>query len=75
MVFETIRRLLAEQLEISEDQITLDTDIIEDLGADSLDIVELIMSIEEEFGIVITDESANGLHTVREVVDFIEGLM
>ncbi|MGI5935895.1 MAG: acyl carrier protein [Oscillospiraceae bacterium] len=75
MVFETIRRLLAEQLEISEDSITLDTNIIEDLGADSLDVVELIMSIEEEFGIVITSDNVSDLYTVRQVVDFIKGLL
>ncbi|HHU21821.1 MAG TPA: acyl carrier protein [Clostridiales bacterium] len=75
MVFNRIRRLLTEQLEISEDRITLDTNIIEDLGADSLDLVELIMSIEEEFGIVITSESVSELYTVRQVVEFIEKLV
>ena len=74
-MYETIRNLLAKQLEISPDLIHEDTNIVEDLGADSLDVVELIMSIEEECGIVITDESAANLFTVREVVEFIEGLL
>jgi acyl carrier protein len=75
MVLEKVRELLAEQLEISVDEITIDTDIMEDLGADSLDVVELVMSLEEEYGIVITDENAGDLHTVRQVVDFIEKLV
>lgn len=57
MVFEKLRALLARQLEISEDKITMDTHIVDDLGADSLDVVELIMSLEDEYGIVITDEA------------------
>lgn len=75
MVFEKLRTLLADQLEISEDKITMDTNIIDDLGADSLDVVELIMSLEEEYGIVITDDAIRELYTVREVVEFIEKLI
>lgn len=72
MIFEKVRALLAEQLEIDEEQITMETNIVDELGADSLDVVELIMSIEENFGIIITDESAAGLVTVRQVVEFLE---
>lgn len=72
MYFEKVRKLLASQLEIDEDQITMDTNIVDDLGADSLDVVELIMSIEDNFGIVITDEEVSGLTTVRQVVEFLE---
>ena len=67
--------MLAEQLEIDEDKITMDTNIIDDLGADSLDVVELIMSLEDEYGIVITDEAVRELYTVREVVEFVEKLI
>lgn len=75
MVFEKVRELLAEQLEVSEDEISMDTHIVDDLGADSLDVVELITSLEEEYGIVITDEAIRELYTVREVVEFIERLV
>ena len=72
MFFEKVRELLSKQFEISEDQITMDTSIIDDLGADSLDVVKLIMSLEEEFNIVISEEAAAGITTVREVVEFLE---
>ncbi|MFR3290742.1 MAG: acyl carrier protein [Lachnospiraceae bacterium] len=61
MIFETVRELLAYQLEVSPESITPETDIFEDLGADSLDVVELVMSIEEEYDIVITDERAGNV--------------
>ncbi|MBQ8975079.1 MAG: acyl carrier protein [Oscillospiraceae bacterium] len=72
MVFDTIREMLADQLEISEDKISMETDILSDLGADSLDVVELIMGIENEYGIVITDEAVHNFRTVGDVVEFIE---
>lgn len=75
MVFEKVRQLLSEQLEINADEIGMDTNILDDLGADSLDVVELITSLEEEYGIMITDESIRELYTVREVVEFIEKLI
>lgn len=75
MVFEKLRKLLAEQLEISEDKITMDTNIVDDLGADSLDVVELIMSLEDEYGIVITDDAVRELSTVSDVVAFVEKLI
>lgn len=72
MVFETVRSILAEQLEVEESSITMDTNIIEDLGADSLDVVELITALESQYDIVIADDSAAELFTVREVVEFLE---
>ena len=72
MFFEKVRELLSKQFEISEDQITMDTSIVDDLGADSLDVVELIMSLEEEFNIVISEEAAAGITTVRAGVEFLE---
>ena len=72
MIFEKIRDLLAEQLEIDPATITMDTNILEDLEADSLDFVELVTSIEDEFDIVITDEAVGDFKTVRQVVEFLE---
>ena len=74
MTFERIRKALAEQLEIPEDKISMDTNIIDDLGADSLDVVELIMSLEDEFGIAISDEDAAQLYTVGRIVEYLEKL-
>ena len=75
MLFEKVRDILAEQLEIDPETITLDTNIIEDLDADSLDFVEMITSIEDEFDIVITDEKVGDFKTVRQVVDYLETLI
>ena len=74
MIFEKVRDVLAKQFEIDPETITPDTNLLDDLGADSLDVVELIMSVEDEFGIVIDDEAASNLLTVRQIVDFIEKL-
>ena len=72
MIFEKVRDLLAEQLEIDPATISMDTNILEDLEADSLDFVELVNSIEDEFDIVITDEAVGDFKTVRQVVEFLE---
>lgn len=70
--FETVRSVLAKQLEISPETITEDTKILADLGADSLDLVELVMTLEEGYNIIITNEIAGGLVTVGDVVAFID---
>ena len=69
MLFEKVRDILAEQLEIDPETITLDTNIVDDLDADSLDFVEMITSIEDEFNIVVTDEKVGDKVTFRIVVD------
>lgn len=75
MVFEKLREILASQLDIDAEQIGMDTNIMDDLGADSLDVVELIMALEDEFDLVITDEGVREMRTVREVTEFIEKLI
>ena len=70
-IFERIRGLLAEQLSIEEDTIEMSSNFIDDLNADSLDIVELIMTLEQEFNLSIPDEEAERIRTVGDAVDFI----
>lgn len=75
MVFEKIKTLLADQLEVDADEMSLDTKIAEDLGADSLDVVELLMSIEDEFEVEIPDEEIENLKTIGDVVEYIQNNM
>jgi len=71
-IFERVKKIVVEQLEISDaSQITPEANFANDLGADSLDSVELVMALEEEFGIEIPDEAAEKLATVQSAVDFI----
>ncbi|MER2150437.1 MAG: acyl carrier protein [Candidatus Limivicinus sp.] len=74
MYFDKVREALAKQFELDPDSITLETNLIDDLGADSLDVVELIMSLEDEFGVSISDEDAAQLYTVGRIVDYLENL-
>ena len=74
MIFENVRDALAQQFEVEPESITPDTNLIDDLGADSLDVVELIMSLEDMFGVSITDEDAAQLTTVRRIVEYLEKL-
>lgn len=71
-MLDKIRDILAQQFEVSADSITEDTNIVDDLGADSLDVVELIMSVEDDFGVAIPDEDAVELTTVGKIIDYIE---
>ncbi len=70
-VAEKVKKIVVEQLSVSEDQVTDDAKFIEDLGADSLDQVELVMALEEEFGADIPDEDAEKLTTVGEAIKYI----
>ena len=70
-VFEKVKNIIVEQLGVTEGSVTLEASFIDDLGADSLDIVELIMALEEEFGIEIPDSDAEKVVTVGDVVDYI----
>lgn len=71
-IFEKIKNIIVEQLGVAEASITLEASFIDDLGADSLDIVELIMALEEEFDIEIPDSDAEKVVTVGDVVDYIK---
>ena len=71
MIFEKLTEILAEQLAADQETMTLDTKIAEALGADSLDLVDLLMSIEDEFGVEIPDEEVENLHTIGDVVEYI----
>ncbi len=72
MIFEKIKATIAEQLSIDEEEITMESSFIDDLGADSLDIVELIMALETEFDLEIPDEDAEKISTVGDVVAYIK---
>jgi acyl carrier protein len=67
-----VQEIISEQLGVAADQVTPEASFIEDLGADSLDIVELVMALEEEYGMEISDEDAEKIRTVKDVVDYIE---
>ena len=71
-VEEKIRKIICEQLEASEEDVVAEASFVDDLGADSLDQVELIMAMEEEFGISISDEEAEKIITVRNAIEYVE---
>ena len=72
MIFDKIKEIFAEQLDADTEEMTMDTDIARDLGADSLDVVELLMSIEDEFQVEIPDEEIENIKTIGELVKYIE---
>lgn len=72
MVFDKIKDIIVEQLDVEEDAVTMEASISEDLGADSLDVVDLVMSIEESFDVEIPDEEVENIKTVGDIVKYIE---
>ncbi len=70
--FEQVKEVIVEQLNVNEDEVKPESRFVEDLGADSLDVVELIMALEEKFEIEIPDSEAENIKTVQDVVDYIE---
>lgn len=73
-VFEKVKALIVDELNIDASKVKLETSLVDDLGADSLDAVELIMAIEDEFGIEISDEAAQKMKRVQDIVGYIENL-
>lgn len=71
-MFEKVQAIIAEELGIDKEKITMDSRLAEDLGADSLDAVELIMTLEDEFGIEVDDEAATKIKKVSDIVEFLE---
>ena len=74
-VFDRIREYLADQLDVDPDKITPDSDIVEDFGADSLDVVDMITTLSDEFGVDIPDEEIENFHSVVDVVQYVEDRM
>lgn len=69
---ERVKEIIVEQLGVEEDEVSAEASFVDDLGADSLDTVELVMAFEEEFNIEIPDEDAEGIATVRDAIDYIK---
>lgn len=72
MIFEEVREVLADNLACDEEEIEMETNLIEDLEADSLDVVEISMALEDEFGVAVPDEDLEKLQTVKDIVEYIE---
>ena len=72
MVFEKVRDILVEQLDVEEEKVSMEASIMDDLGADSPDIVDLVMSLEDEFGVEIPDDQVENIKTVGDIVKYIE---
>lgn len=74
MTFNTVKETLAKLFKIDPESITMETNLVDDIGADSLDIVELIMALEDNYGIQISDDDAANLDTVGKIVEYLEKL-
>lgn len=72
MIFDKVKDILIDQLDCEEDKVTMDASITDDLGADSLDLVDLVMSLEEEFDVEIDDDQVETIKTVGDIVKYIE---
>ncbi|MBQ6847602.1 MAG: acyl carrier protein [Clostridia bacterium] len=75
MVFEKVKKMLADQLDADENELTMETNIAKDLDADSLDVVELLMTIEDEFNIEIPDEEIENIKTIGDLTEYIQSNM
>ena len=75
MVYEKIRDMVSTQFSLDKEEITMETDFRKDLGADSIDLVELIMSLEEEFDLEVEDEEVENINTVEDAVDYINNVL
>ena len=73
-IFDDVRDVVVEQLSVPAENVKMESNIIEDLGADSLDVVELVMALKEKFDVEIPDSDAEKLKTIADVVSFVEGL-
>ena len=71
-IFKKTQKLLSAQFDVSEDKITMQTDIAKDLGADSLDVIDILMSVEDEFKIEVPDEDAENVKTVEQMVEYVK---
>ena len=72
MIFDKIKEIIIEQLQVEESEVTMDTNLMKDLSADSLDAVEIIMAIEDEFDIEVPDEDAEKFQTVSDIIGYVE---
>ncbi len=72
MIYERLKEIIIDQLDVDESEVTLSADIQSDLGADSLDVVDLIMSLEDEFEMEIPDEAVENIKTVEDIIRYIE---
>ena len=72
MVFEKVREILMEQLDVEEDAVTMEANIVDDLKADSLDLDDLLMALEDEFDVEVPDEEVENIKTVRDLVRYVE---
>ena len=72
MVFETVKKIIAESMNVDAEKITMETLLVDDLGADSLDAVELIMALEDEFDMEMEDDAAQSIKSVGDLVNYIE---
>ena len=71
-IFDKLKELVVDQLGVAEDEVTMEASMQDDLGADSLDLVDLVMSVEEEFGVKVADEDLENIKTVGDIVNYIE---
>ncbi len=70
--YERVKKVLVEQLDVSDEEVTINASIVDDLGADSLDVVEIIMALEEEFEVKIPDEDAEKITTVQQIITYVD---